>query len=77
MSKSFDYQVPDTIKCDVKVKIRKRRLKDVNVMAFIGGFSANFLIPDYFGIGKSVSRGFGAVIRKNDLKMNFNNIYQS
>ncbi len=63
MSKSLDYQVPDMIKCDVQVKIRKNRLKDVNVMTFIGGFCANFLIPDYLGIGKSVSRGFGAVRR--------------
>jgi len=61
MSKSLDYQVPDTIKCDVRVKIRKMRLKDVNLMAFIGGFNVNFIIPDYLGIGKSVSRGFGAV----------------
>jgi hypothetical protein len=55
--------VPHTIKCDVTVKIRKMRLKDVNVMAFIGGFTVNFIIPDYLGIGKSVSRGFGAVRR--------------
>ncbi len=77
VSKSLDYQVPEKIKCDVQVNIRKSRLKDVNVMTFIGGFCTNFLIPDYLGIGKSVSRGFGAVIRSNDLKMNFNNIYQS
>jgi len=61
MSKSLDYQVPDRIKCDVKVKIRKSRLKDINLMTFLGGFSANFIIPDHLGIGKSVSRGFGAV----------------
>jgi len=63
MSKSLDYQVPGTIKCDVRVRIRKNRLKDVNMMTFTGGFCANFLIPDYLGIGKSVSRGFGAVRR--------------
>ncbi|VVB93761.1 Uncharacterised protein [uncultured archaeon] len=63
MSKSLDYQVPEKIKCDVQVRIRKNRLKDVNVMTFVGGFCANFLIPDYLGIGKSVSRGFGAVVR--------------
>ncbi len=61
MSKSLDYQVPDEIKCDVDVKIRKSRLKDVNVMTFIGGFCVNFIIPNYLGIGKSVSRGFGTV----------------
>jgi len=75
MSKSLDYQVSDKIKCDIQVNIRKRRLKDVNVMTFIGGFQANFIIPDYLGIGKSVSRGFGAVIMKNDQGINFNNIY--
>lgn len=66
MSKSLDYRVPDKIKCDVSLQIRKRRLKDVNVMTFIGGFCVNFIIPDHLGIGKSVSRGFGAVIMKND-----------
>ena len=70
MSKSLDYRVPDKIKCDVSVQIRKRRLKDVNVMTFIGGFCANFIIPDYFGLGKSVSRGFGAVIMKKDTGVN-------
>ena len=63
MSKSLDYLVADEIKCDVQLRARKSRLKDVNVMTFIGGFCANFLIPDYLGIGKSVSRGFGAVRR--------------
>jgi hypothetical protein len=70
MSKSLDYRVPDKIKCDVSVNIRKQRLKDVNVMTFIGGFCVNFIIPDYFGLGKSVSRGFGAVIMKKDTGVN-------
>ncbi len=61
MSKFLEYQVPEEIKCDVQVKIRKSRLKDVNVMTFVGSFCANFIIPKYLGIGKSVSRGFGAV----------------
>ncbi len=73
MSKSLNYQVPDRIKCDVKVNIRKSRLKDVNVMAFMGGFIANFIIPDHIGIGKSVSRGFGAV-RRHTLNENVSRI---
>jgi len=32
------------------------------MIGFLGTFSVNFEIPDYWGIGKSVSRGFGAVI---------------
>lgn len=61
MSKSLGYQVPSRIKCDVRVRIRKNRLKDVRVMGFVGGFQCNFLIPDFLGVGKSVSRGFGVV----------------
>lgn len=61
MSKSLGYQIPGLIKCEVEVRMKKDRLKDVNVLAFTGGFCANFQIPDYLGIGKSVSRGFGAV----------------
>ena len=61
MSKPLGYQVPDRIRSEVEVQPLKQRLKDVNVMAFAGRFHANFQIPDYLGIGKSVSRGFGAV----------------
>lgn len=61
MSKSLGYEVPGQIKCDAQVHFRKDRLKDVNVMTFTGKFMANFQIPDLLGIGKSVSRGFGAV----------------
>ena len=61
MSKSLNYDVPGTIKCDTNVRFRKDRLKDVSLMVFTGIFHANFIIPDYLGIGKSVSRGFGAV----------------
>lgn len=61
MSKSLGYQVPGQIRVEVDVRPLKRRLKDVNVMAFTGRFHANFQIPDLLGIGKSVSRGFGAV----------------
>jgi len=61
MSKSLKYDVPEQIKCDTNLRFRKDRLKDVSVMTFTGTFHANFLIPDYLGVGKSVSRGFGAV----------------
>ncbi len=61
MSKSLGYQVPDRIRSEVDVRPLKQRLKNVNVMAFAGMFHVNFQIPDYLGIGKSVSRGFGTV----------------
>jgi hypothetical protein len=61
MSKSLGYEVPAQIKCDTNLHFQKDRLKDVSVMTFTGKFQVNFLIPDYLGLGKSVSRGFGAV----------------
>jgi len=44
-------------------------LKFTPMLGFLGTFSVNFSIPDYWGSGKSVSRGFGTimkVIRKDD-----------
>jgi hypothetical protein len=38
------------------------------MIGFLGNFSVNFEIPDYWGIGKSVSRGFGTVKRVDELK---------
>lgn len=61
MSKSLHYQVPDRIVCDLSVTMRKDHLKDVSVMTFMGTFKTNFIIPDFLGLGKSVSRGFGTV----------------
>jgi hypothetical protein len=39
------------------------------MLGFLGTFSMNFEIPDYWGIGKSVSRGFGTV-KNGGLKKN-------
>jgi len=32
---------------------------NIPMLGFLGTFSVNFEIPDYWGIGKSVSKGFG------------------
>jgi hypothetical protein len=61
MSKSLGYQVPEKIKCHTELKSRSSSLKGNEIIAFKGSFITNFLIPDYFGLGKSVSRGFGTV----------------
>jgi len=39
------------------------KLKGTPMLGFLGTFSVNFEIPDYWGIGKSVSRGFGTVMK--------------
>lgn len=39
--------------------------KDKSMLAFGGEFTTNALLPDFIGIGKAVSRGFGTVVKKN------------
>ena len=65
MSKSLGYTVPEPIKADIKnMKEVQTKLKATPMLGFLGTFSVNFEIPDYWGIGKSVSRGFGTVVKE-------------
>lgn len=64
MSKGLGYTVPEPIKANIlKIQEVSASLKGTPMLGFLGTFSVNFEIPDYFGIGKSVSRGFGTVKR--------------
>jgi hypothetical protein len=64
MSKSLGYTVPEQIKANIgNMKEVPTKLKGTPMLGFLGTFSVNFSIPDYWGIGKSVSRGFGTVKR--------------
>ncbi len=66
MSKSLGYTVPETIKANIgNLKEVNTSLKGNPMLGFLGTFSVNFEIPDYWGIGKSVSRGFGTVVRES------------
>ena len=51
------------IKLDIQLKEKPVNLKGKAMIGFTGIFKTNFLIPDYLGIGKSVSRGLGTVKR--------------
>lgn len=61
LSKSLGYDIPAQITCTTNLHFQKERQDGVSDMAFTGKFQVNFLIPDYLGIGRSVSHGFGAV----------------
>ena len=64
MSKSLGYTVPGPIECNIgNLKEVQTKLKSTAMLGFLGTFSVNFEIPDYWGIGKSVSRGFGTVVK--------------
>lgn len=49
------------VKVDVKLRETRSNFKGKEMFSFKGEFVVNFLIPDLFGLGKSVSRGFGTV----------------
>ena len=65
MSKHLDCWLSQDqkIKIDHKLKETKVNLKSKSMTGFNGIFKTNFCLPDYLGLGKSVSRGFGVVRR--------------
>ena len=71
MSKSLGYTVPAPIEAKIiNLKEVQTSLKGTPMLGFLGAFSVNFNIPDYWGIGKSVSRGFGTVKRIKEVADN-------
>jgi hypothetical protein len=65
MSKHLDYFVPSPINVAIELHPRKVSFKNVDMVGFKGMFETNFHIPDYFGVGKAVSHGFGIVKKSN------------
>jgi hypothetical protein len=64
MSKGLGYTVRDRISVDFeRIWEKPVRLKGTPMVGFKGSFAANFRIPNFWGIGKSTSRGFGAIQR--------------
>jgi len=61
LAKSLDYALPATLMCVSRVRFRRERIHDENVMVFVGSFETNLIIPDYLGIGQSISQGFGTI----------------
>jgi hypothetical protein len=61
LAKSLDYKIPEPIQCEAKIRFRIDRIERENVIVFLGKFRTNLNIPDFFGIGQSVSQGFGTI----------------
>ena len=49
-----------TVECPA-ISTTPRRLKGTGLIGFTGGFTVNFDIPQYMGLGRFVFRGFGAL----------------
>lgn len=66
IAKSLKYTISEPIQAEfLNLREVQTKLKKIPMLGFYGNFSVNFEIPDYFGIGKSVSRGFGTIKRCN------------
>ncbi len=63
ISKSLGYVVLEQIKIRTKLSPVKVYSKGIPLIGFEGEFQTDLMIPDYLGIGRSVSRGFGVARR--------------
>ena len=45
----------------INLKEKEVIIKGIKHIGFVGEFKVNFDIPDYLGLGKSVSKGFGTI----------------
>jgi hypothetical protein len=61
LAKSLDCALPVPVRCEAKVRFRRDRIGQENVMVFLGKFQTNLRIPDYLGIGRLVSQGYGTI----------------
>lgn len=62
--KSIGYHAEERIMLTSNLEEKKTKFKGNDMIAFEGRFVTNVLLPDFIGLGKSVSRGFGC-IQKN------------
>lgn len=66
MCKSLAIHLADRIDADCSdLTSIKTTLKGQSMIAFVGKFRANLSLPDSIGLGKSVSRGFGTIVRQD------------
>ena len=59
--KGVDFFIKERIMVTSKLQEKSTKFKDKTMLAFSGNFVANAVLPEYIGIGKSVSRGFGTI----------------
>ncbi len=61
MFKGVEYFESERLLCTCWVREIPVQFKGQAMKGFLGRFTANALLPDFIGIGKSVSRGFGTL----------------
>lgn len=66
MAKGLECWVDMPIEVLIKLRPVEVNYKDRKMVGFKGRFMTNFVIPNQLGVGKSVARGFGTVVRVKD-----------
>lgn len=66
LSKGLGVTVERRLAVTCALRETELRFKGEKVLGFWGEFSVNFLLPELLGLGKSVSRGLGAVLPLTD-----------
>lgn len=61
LAKSMGYSIKNILYVKHLLHRKHVNFKNNTIITFEGSFSVNFYIPNYLGLGKSVSRGFGTV----------------
>lgn len=61
LAKSLDYSSKEPITCSARLRFIQERIDRENRIVFLGKFTTNLCIPDYLGIGQSVSSGYGTI----------------
>lgn len=61
LAKSLDYASKEPIICTARLRFIQERIDRENRIVFLGKFTTNLCIPDYLGIGQSVSSGYGTI----------------
>lgn len=64
MCKSFGIMVNKRLIVKSYLNIEDVEYKSVILKGFTGEFQTNFKLPDYIGLGKGVSHGYGTIINK-------------
>lgn len=62
--KGIGYTAEREILLTTSVIENKTKFKDIDMLAFSGSFVCNAILPDFVGLGKAVSRGFGTILKK-------------
>jgi len=62
--KGIGYWTKGQIMVKASLTPKQTLFKNKKMTAFTGGFISNAILPDYAGLGKSVSRGFGTIVKQ-------------